>query len=182
MGRYRWKFSQKLGYLLNCHILRYFSLCVVTTFCIPIPKHLIEGRELLGMWSMRVSSESLLDFLIWTTPYESLEEFDTLFSSIMHLEKTSPVSWFKNRSTPSIPPTTNVDLSPRKWCIEYMTFGLTLMFHKVLIVLQDNRMSCTSFFWSANVMQIKMKSSSGYTIFWTSCFLDFYTINLHFIL
>lgn len=114
----------------------FFSLCVVTTFCIPTAKHLIEGRHVLGMRSMRVSSESLRAFFIWTTPCESLKEFEMLLSFMMHLEKTSPVSWSKNRSTPSIPPTTNVDLSPCMWFIEYKTFGLTRTFHKVLVVLQ----------------------------------------------
>lgn len=119
-------------------------LCVVTTFFIPTAKQVIGGRKLLGMLSMRASFGILLPSYLSTAPIGRGEP-DRL-PSITMLERTSPVFWFRTRSTPSIPPTTKVDLSFRSSCNEYMTFGLTRLSHKLLIVLPEKPL--TEYNWS----------------------------------
>lgn len=113
----------------------YLLLCVVTTFFIPTAKHVMGGRAVLGMVSMRISSETLLPFLPSGPPFV-FWELDSMLPPTMQLERTLPVFWSKMRSTPSIPPTTKVDVSFRRCCKEYTTLGLTRVSHTDLIVLK----------------------------------------------
>lgn len=129
------------NYLLNLHILIYLSLCVVTTFFIPTAKQMIGGLEALGMISRWESTGSLLPFLLSLSSNRVLDVFERVLPSIIQLERTSPVFWFKTRSTPSIPPTTNDEMSLCKCAIEYTTFGLTLYSHRLLIVLRKTEIT-----------------------------------------
>lgn len=123
---------------LNFHNLMSLVLCVVTTFFIPTARHVIEGREFLGMASifMSVSSGNLFPFLLWMEP-GWLWYVDNNLSSAIQLETILPSFWFRNLKIPSIPPTANVDLSFRMCCKEDTTLGLTRVFHNSFRVLHD---------------------------------------------
>lgn len=127
---------QPVSVLLNFQTLMCFPPCVVTTFFIPTAKQVIGGRALLGILSISKSPKTLLPFFLSRITCSFLEELCKFLSSITQLERTSPVLWFKIRSTPSMPPATNSDVSFRWCCKEYTTFGLARLSHSTPLFLQ----------------------------------------------